>query len=449
MNSAAFLGYAEFSSWESSDVPRDEGTPCWNFAGAQFDERSLELKVGGEVVELERKPLEVLRHLLLRAGEVVTHDELLGAIWPGRIVSESVLKKCVSRLREVLRDSDHAIVKTVHGYGYRLVSPVEIVAPKSTVLVSPQFSAHTHSEIRHCTALIVDIAGTVALRSQLGDAAAGRRIRHLLDAIIATARQHQGEFIKSYGDDVLAIFERDSVASAARVAIAAQRLAADVGLQLYAGFHSGEVEFRQTMGHPDALGMTVNFAARLHKLTEGAPGRIFVAEETVNALPAELRASTNRYGLRDLKGIGAVSIWTLEWHESTTTTSTVLAFEPAAAAKPAALVLRHAGQSLRLSAAQGSCMAGRGKGCAVRLLDPEARISSSHLLFEHGAGRWFAQDISRNGTWLRDGRTGEESLLPYCTKVMLPRSGTLCLGRTFADDAAGRFTVSFEFAGDP
>ncbi|HWY24040.1 MAG TPA: winged helix-turn-helix domain-containing protein, partial [Nevskia sp.] len=202
MNSADSLGYAEPSSRESNDVPQERGTPCWKFAGAQFDERSLELTVAGAVVELERKPLEVLRHLLLHAGEMVTHDELLEAIWPGRIVSESVLKKCVSRLREVLQDTDHDIVKTVHGYGYRLVSSVEIVAPKSTVLVSPQFTAHSHSETRHCTALIVDIAGTVGLRSQLGDAAAGRRIRHLLDAIIATARQHQGEFIKSYGDDV-------------------------------------------------------------------------------------------------------------------------------------------------------------------------------------------------------------------------------------------------------
>ena len=427
---------------------QERGTPCWKFAGAQLDERSLELTVAGVVVELDRKPLEVLRHLLLHAGEVVSHDDLLEAIWPGRIVSESALTKCVSRLREVLNDADRAIIKTVHGYGYRLLSPVEIVSPKSTVLVSSQFTAHTNSEIRNCTALIVDIAGAVALHSELGDAAARRRIQHLLDAIIAAARQHQGEFIKSYGDDVLAIFEQDPVASAAKVAIAAQRLAAGAGLQLYAGFHTGEIEFRQTMGHPDAVGLTVNFAARLHKLTEGAPGRIFIAEETVSALPADLRASATRYGSRDLKGIGAVDIWTLEWRESATTTGTMLTVEPAIAVKPATLVLRNGAHAVRLTADQGSCLAGRGKECALRLLDPEARISSTHVLFQCSAGRWFVQDISRNGTWLRDGRTGEESLLPYCTKAMLPRSGALCLGRSFSDDAEARFAVSFEMASD-
>ena len=139
------------------------------------------------------------------------------------------------------------------------------------------------SQIRPCTALIVDIAGTVGLRTAIGDTEGGLRIRQLLDAIIGLSHKHGGEFIKSYGDDVLAIFEKDPVNSAARVAIAAQRLATNAGLQLYAGFHSGEVEFRETMGHPDALGLTVNIAARLHKLTEGAPGRIFIAVSMMSA----------------------------------------------------------------------------------------------------------------------------------------------------------------------
>jgi DNA-binding winged helix-turn-helix (wHTH) protein len=429
-------------------VQQERGTPCWRFANAQFDERTLELTVAGTVVELERKPLEVLRLLLLRAGEVVNHNELLDAVWPGRVVSESVLKKCVSRLREVLQDDDHTIVKTVHGYGYRLVSPVEIVAAKSTVLVSPQFNISSHAGVRRCTVLIVDVAGTVDLRTRLGDSAAGRRIRYLLDSIIAAAREQRGDFIKSYGDDVLAIFEHDSVNAAARVAIAAQRLAVDAGLQLYAGFRTGEVEFRETMGHPDALGQTVNFTARLHKLTEGAPGRIFLAEDEVAALAPELRMLAARYGTRELKGIGPVSVWTLDWQDALTTTQTIFTHDPVVEPRSAALLLRHGANAVRLGAIQGSCFVGRGKDCSLRLIDPESRISSTHLLFEHIAGRWFVQDISRNGTWLRHGKTGEESLLPYCTKAMLPSSGQLCLGRGFAEDAAGRFCVGFEFSQD-
>ena len=46
----------------------------WRFAGCEFDESSRALRVNGQPVDLESKPLEVLYQLLLHAGEVVTKD---------------------------------------------------------------------------------------------------------------------------------------------------------------------------------------------------------------------------------------------------------------------------------------------------------------------------------------------------------------------------------------
>lgn len=109
----------------------------WHFDHCRFEEASLELWVAEQAVELERKPLEVLRHLLRHAGEVVTKDELQAAVWPGRMLSETVLTKAISRMREVLQDSDQRIVKTVHGYGYRLVAPVTVAAVGPTAPVPP------------------------------------------------------------------------------------------------------------------------------------------------------------------------------------------------------------------------------------------------------------------------------------------------------------------------
>ncbi|AXQ30734.1 hypothetical protein D0B54_19505 [Solimonas sp. K1W22B-7] len=102
----------------------------WNFGHASFDEGSLVLSFAGAPVELERKPLEVLRYLLRHAGKVVTKDELFTAIWPGRIPSETVVAKCISRLREVLHDDQQGIIKTVHGYGYRFVAELRPEAPR-------------------------------------------------------------------------------------------------------------------------------------------------------------------------------------------------------------------------------------------------------------------------------------------------------------------------------
>jgi serine/threonine protein kinase len=84
------------------------------------------LLLNGVDAELERKPLEVLIYLLEHAGEVCTKDELLTGVWPGRILSETVLTKCIGRLREALGDRDQDIIKTAYGFGYRFIAPVQV-----------------------------------------------------------------------------------------------------------------------------------------------------------------------------------------------------------------------------------------------------------------------------------------------------------------------------------
>src|SRR5215813_1739022 len=92
----------------------------WTFAGREFDESRLELRVRGHPVELELKPLEVLVQLLQHTGEVVTKDELVEAVWPGLSVVDGSLATAVHKLRKALGDSDSTVVVTVPRVGYRL-----------------------------------------------------------------------------------------------------------------------------------------------------------------------------------------------------------------------------------------------------------------------------------------------------------------------------------------
>ena len=105
-------------------------TRRWGFGAAVFDEASMELRVEGERVHLERKPLEVLRFLLHHAGEVVTKAELAENLWPGRILTETVLTRCISLLRRALQDKQKTLLRTAHGFGYRLdvVPTIELSA---------------------------------------------------------------------------------------------------------------------------------------------------------------------------------------------------------------------------------------------------------------------------------------------------------------------------------
>jgi TolB-like protein/DNA-binding winged helix-turn-helix (wHTH) protein/cytochrome c-type biogenesis protein CcmH/NrfG len=106
--------------------PEHARVRVWRFADCEFDELRHELRVRGAAVELEAKPLELLRQLLLRQGEVVTKEELLQAVWPGLIVVDGSLATAVSKIRRVLGDEDAPVVVTVPRVGYRLGVPVQL-----------------------------------------------------------------------------------------------------------------------------------------------------------------------------------------------------------------------------------------------------------------------------------------------------------------------------------
>ena len=100
----------------------DASGRSWMFAGREFDESRLELRVNGAPAELELKPLEVLVQLLLHAGDVVTKDQLLEAVWPGLNVVEGSLTTAIHKLRKALADDDSSLIVTVPRVGYRLAA---------------------------------------------------------------------------------------------------------------------------------------------------------------------------------------------------------------------------------------------------------------------------------------------------------------------------------------
>jgi DNA-binding winged helix-turn-helix (wHTH) protein/TolB-like protein len=94
----------------------------WRFADCEFDDLRFQLMVHDQQVELERKPLELLRYLLSRSGEVVRKEELLEAVWPGLTVVDASLATAVSKLRKVLGEQE--VIQTVSRVGYRISVPV-------------------------------------------------------------------------------------------------------------------------------------------------------------------------------------------------------------------------------------------------------------------------------------------------------------------------------------
>jgi len=101
----------------------------WQFGPATLDGRERRLVVDGTEIPLDRSSCDLLLCLLRHDGATVTKEELLRAGWPGRVVTDNSLNKAIGRLRHALKDPDGALLRVVHGYGYRLVVDVQGVGP--------------------------------------------------------------------------------------------------------------------------------------------------------------------------------------------------------------------------------------------------------------------------------------------------------------------------------
>jgi DNA-binding winged helix-turn-helix (wHTH) protein/TolB-like protein/Tfp pilus assembly protein PilF len=92
----------------------------------QVDRTTNELARGGEVVRVEPKVMEVLAVLAGRAGQVVSREELLAAVWAGVVVGDEALTQAIIKLRRALGDDPRSpsYIETISKRGYRLIAPV-------------------------------------------------------------------------------------------------------------------------------------------------------------------------------------------------------------------------------------------------------------------------------------------------------------------------------------
>jgi class 3 adenylate cyclase len=143
------------------------------------------------------------------------------------------------------------------------------------------------------TVLFTDIVGSTETAARLGD----RDWRDLLERHDAIVRRqlavHRGREVKTMGDGFLATF--DGPARAIRCATAIDEAVPEIGLEVRAGIHTGEVEL---IGD-DVGGMAVNIGARIGALAD--PGEVLVSS-TVRELVVGSGLDFAERGTHELKG---------------------------------------------------------------------------------------------------------------------------------------------------
>jgi len=118
------------------------------FGVFEADLTAGELRKNGVRLRLQEQPFQVLRLLLLKAGQVVTRDELRETIWPADtfVDFDHSLNTAVNKIRESIGDSASSprFVETLARRGYRFIAPVESIddhlpaAPADDAALHPQ-----------------------------------------------------------------------------------------------------------------------------------------------------------------------------------------------------------------------------------------------------------------------------------------------------------------------
>ncbi|MGH2590556.1 MAG: adenylate/guanylate cyclase domain-containing protein [Actinomycetota bacterium] len=144
------------------------------------------------------------------------------------------------------------------------------------------------------TVLFTDIAGSTERAAAMGDRDwAGLLERHHV-AIRRELNRFQGREVDTAGDGFLARF--DGPARAVRCAIGAGDAVRDLGLEIRAGVHTGEVE----LAGDTIRGVAVHIGARIAGLA--APGQVLVSR-TVKDLVAGSGLVFEDHGEHELKGV--------------------------------------------------------------------------------------------------------------------------------------------------
>src|SRR5215217_192401 len=100
-------------------------TSPFEFDGFRLDPlRGALLDPTGAEVSLRPKSFDLLRHLLMNAGRVVSRDELMEAVWPGVFVTDDSITQCVTEIRRAIGNKGPHLLRTLPKRGYILAADV-------------------------------------------------------------------------------------------------------------------------------------------------------------------------------------------------------------------------------------------------------------------------------------------------------------------------------------
>ncbi len=104
----------------------------FHFANAEFEQLNGLLRVGGSDKRLRPQTAAVLSKLLECAGQTVSQQDLILAVWGSAVVTDNSLAQCISEIRAALGSEQSNVLQTLPRRGYTISVPVSRQALRST-----------------------------------------------------------------------------------------------------------------------------------------------------------------------------------------------------------------------------------------------------------------------------------------------------------------------------
>lgn len=144
------------------------------------------------------------------------------------------------------------------------------------------------------TLLFTDIVDSTGTAIRVGDLRWTELLASHDQRMSDLVSRHRGRMVKHTGDGILAMF--DGPAKALRCAVACNRAAAELGLTIRLGVHTGEVE----IAGEEVRGVAVHEAARILALAQG--GDVVVSSST-SSLMSDVDFEFEDFGEHELRGL--------------------------------------------------------------------------------------------------------------------------------------------------
>lgn len=298
------------------------------------------------------------------------------------------------------------------------------------------------------TVVFADLTGSTGVFEALGNSKATLAITRLTQWIGKVCEAHEGRVVKYLGDGVLMVFKQN--ADAVDAVIELQRVHHDriddwpeaqkMGLQI--GLARGEIVEQSG----DCFGDAVNLASRLSDLSGSE--QILATSAVIDALGDFSEVRARCLGSLDIRGRNEACVvhrieWQSEMLSEFLTVPAPFGLGTAAASRPALqsrIELSWLGAHAAFSQNQLPMFLGRDAQSQFLVEDP--RVSRRHANIEYRAGKFYLEDISSYGTWVRFTDTGAVIALRR-QECLLMADGEIALGAPFEDDTVP--TVGFKF----